>query len=182
MGVMRSTLAILFLLCSSWTYGSDQDVQNTREAIDLMQSHLAAAELSGAIALQQVRERRLELIEARILLAELEHKPEAVTPLLKEIVELWSVAELRQAELIQANAGSMSSFVEVQRASLGSQVRLAQHTGDREALRKLSKKWVELENQQLERVQHLVKEGLISPTDLARQKLRVARAGRVAEL
>lgn len=179
---MRFTFTILFLLCSSWTYGSDQDVQHAREAIDLMQSHLAAAELSGVISLQQVRERRLELIEARILLAELERKPEAVTPLLKEIVELWSEAEIRQAEVVRANAGSMSSYVDVQRASLGAQVRLAQHTGDRDTLRKLSTKWVELENQQLERVQHLVKEGLSSPTELARQKLRVARAGRVAEL
>lgn len=180
---MRTFLTVcLFVSLSSWAQCSDLAIQNTRESIQLLQSDLAAAEQSDAVSLQSMQERRLELIEARILLAELEHKPDAVTPLLKEIVELWSVAEARSMDLVKVGAVSAAGLLDVQRQSLAAQVRLAQHTGDRVALRKLSTKWVELETQQLERLKHLVTEGLASQSELARQKIRIARAGRVAEL
>lgn len=180
---MRAVLT--FALCLSLcplVWSSDEDIQYTREAIERLKSDLSAAEQSELISLQAIAERQEELIEARILLAELEHKRDEVTPLLEELVTHWSKAEKRQTDLFQAGVISQTSLVSVQRQSLATQVRLAQHSGDRAALRKLSTKWRHLEIQQLEQIQDLVKAGAASSTELARQKMRIARAARVAEL
>ena len=179
---MRTVLTVFLAIClSAWVYASEQGIQHTREAIDILKSHLAAAEQSGAVSQQELQERKLELIEGRILLAELENQPDAVTSLLQEIVEHWAAAESRRMELVKAGVGSAEGLLSARRESLAARTRLAQHTSDRAALQQLSKQCVELETQRLEEMKEFAKAGLVPQSELARQRIRIVRASRISK-
>lgn len=141
--------------------GSDYD--STRQLVEKGVAHAA-----------DLRNCKLRLLDAHILLYRLKKDNDAVTAKLQDALEVHEQQLAESRVLTERGAGTDEELSAATIHVLKAKLRLAKHVHDDAAVDAIVHAAIKLEQQRLERITHLVKQGVASPKDIALQKMRLA--------
>jgi hypothetical protein len=180
---MRSIVLTAFALLPFVTIPSVASAQDAR-AIQFAEDAAVAMEADfdsmrklnekGAANAADLRNCKLELLDAQLLLVRLRKDNDAVTDKLQQAVEIHEQQLAESRALVERGASTDHEFSVAKRHVLKAQLRLAKHVHDDTAVDAIVRAAVELEQQSLERITRLANRGLASQKDIALQKMRLA--------
>lgn len=173
-------IAMSVLYCSPWVRAAEDKetaIQYAEEAIKILESELKAAELlsSAQVSPAQIMQQKHQLHDANLTLATLRGDQAEIRQLLRAALEFETKRFQRMQELVKSGVVGSNQLRVGELHLLIAQQQLAVHNGDQEISEQALRRAVEIEVQQLQRLQALVSQGLANRFSIAQQKLRIAK-------